>query len=355
MQYTYKNIPESIELVCLLLLSGTPLFSKPQTPNVPYEWAYSHLVSMLEGTIPADFQQAVFTVENAYYENTLNPKTFDTYIDTYALLCQSIVESGQIRYKGADTQEASMQCAVFLLMSDSISFATEKGIAIHPPFQYNDQDYAGLHSWDNTFVYTLMHTQKGNCRSLSFLYKMIMHRLGRKAYLSLAPCHMYIKVHNRYAGWYNIELTCADFPTDAWILSSGYIHTDAVRNGLYMDTLSERQSIALCLYDLALGYQAKFGRIDDAFPLRCCKTALHYFPHYINALLLQNEIQTYRYKRTDKKTREAFQLRAQINEQVKTLHRLGYRLMPDSMYQKWLDSMDEQAANRTLRSILYHK
>ena len=94
---------------------------------------------------------------------------------------------------------------------------------------------------------------------------MIMDELKQDAYLSLAPNHIYIKVQNKRAGWYNIELTCGDFPTDAWLMSSGYIHIDALRNGIYMDTLSSKQAVALCLVDLAHGYRAKFGLQNGSF------------------------------------------------------------------------------------------
>jgi hypothetical protein len=36
--------------------------------------------------------------------------------------------------------------------------------------------------------------------------------LGQDAYLLLAPNHIYIKTQNKRVGWYNIELTCSDFP-----------------------------------------------------------------------------------------------------------------------------------------------
>ena len=34
-------------------------------------------------------------------------------------------------------------------------------------------------------------------------------------------------------------------------MASGYIHTDAIRNGVYMKALNDKESIALCLVDLA--------------------------------------------------------------------------------------------------------
>ncbi len=34
----------------------------------------------------------------------------------------------------------------------------------------------------------------------------------------------------------NTELTSRSFPTDAWIMATGYISPDAVRSGIYLDT-----------------------------------------------------------------------------------------------------------------------
>jgi hypothetical protein len=142
-------------------------------------------------------------------------------------------------------------------------------------------------------------------------------------------------------------LTCGDFPTDAWLASSGYIHTDAIRNGIYMDTLSLKQSIALCLVDLAQGYQAKFGLQDGNFILQCCETALTYFPNYINALLLKAETLTALYQ-----LQENENLLAQMNELYAHLHQLGYRKMPSTMYLNWLNSMGIQTTNYRMKSLL---
>lgn len=138
------------------------------------------------------------------------------------------MQSGDIRYEGqGDEQAAKAQCAVFVFMTDSIPMQVGDTVAWHTPFEYNFDDYAGRENWNNMFVSRMMETKKGNCHSMPLLYKLIMDKLGEKCWLSLAPNHMYIKAWNKRASWYNIELTCADFPTDAWLTASGYIHLDA--------------------------------------------------------------------------------------------------------------------------------
>ena len=210
----------------------------------------------------------------------------------------------------------------------------------HLPFGYNADDFAGEKNWSNMFVSTLMATGKGNCHSMPLLYKLIMDELGEKCWLALAPNHMYIKAKTQHIGWYNIELTTGDFPTDAWLMASGYIHLDAVRNGIYTDTLSLKQSVALCLTDLAQGYMRKYGIGNRKFIEDCCNTTLKHYPNYINALLIKAELLTKQYRHLDnKECEEAKKLKEKMDDAYAHIHRLGYRKMPEEMYRKWLKSI----------------
>jgi hypothetical protein len=320
-----------------------------------YENIYNLLDSTLIGTKQLSFQQAVYLTENAYFDNQLDKTVFDEAIRFNTSICRGIIASGNVQYPEIDKEKATSQCAVFVYMTDSIPVNTYKGVVIHKSFEYNFDDFAGQKEWSNMFVSTLMQTHKGNCHSMPYLYKMIMDELGQPAYLSLAPNHIYIKAQNKRVGWYNIELTCGDFPTDAWLMASGYIHTDALRNGIYMDTLSQKQSICLCLVDLAQGYQAKFGIQDGSFILKCCETALAHFPKYINAMLLKAEIMTALYKQSDKNSEQGKKQFAQMNEIYSHIHELGYRKMPQRMYLNWLKSSGTQTTNYRMKSIVKRK
>ncbi len=314
-----------------------------------YDDAFYYLKDVLSGAIESDFKSSVFVTENAYFDNQLDKKIFDDYIWLYASICRGIMQSGNILYPESDTQKATAQCAVILFMIDSIPVNMSEGIIYHQPFAYNFDDFAGKNDWSNMFVSTLMETKKGNCHSLPILYKLIMNELGEDAYLALAPNHMYIKVNNKRVGWYNIELTNGDFPTDAWLTASGYIHLDAIKNGIYMKALTEQESVALCLIDLAQGYERKYGRGDGEFIIRCCDTALKYFPNYINAMLLKAETLTSLYK--ENKDENLF---LQMTDLYISIHESGYRKMPESMYRNWLNSMGTMTTNHRIKSLLFN-
>jgi hypothetical protein len=206
-------------------------------------------------------------------------------------------------------------------------------------------------------------TRTGNCHSLPFLYKIVAEELQAKAYLAMAPNHIYIKQHCKGGGWYNTELTSAIMPVDAWIMASGYIHTDAIMNSLYMDSLSTKQSLAVCVTDLANGYQKRFGTGDGAFILQCCALALQYYPHYINALLLKAETLKKKlenlmsqtgtnYPKEVTRTPEGKQLFAQMQQVYTSIHQLGYRQMPKKMYQDWLEQLNREKEKYTNKKMI---
>ena len=340
-------------LLLLMLLFTTNI--QAQLTNSYYHDAFSQIESMLSGKDSIDFKKAVFLTENAYFENQLNQEDFDDYIRFYTSICQNIIASGNIVYPEQDVENARAQCAAFVFMTDSIPVQIGQDIVIHTPFEYNFDDYAGQKDWSNMFVSKLMVTKKGNCHSLPYLYKMIMDEMKQKSYLALAPNHIYIKTQNKRVGWYNIELTCGDFPTDAWLMASGYIHIDAIRNGIYMKPLTDKESVCLCLADLAQGFQAKFGIEDGSFILKCCDTALAHFPNYINALLLKAETLTALHKQTASNPKESELLLSQMNKIYTQIHDSGYRKMPKEMYLNWLKTLSIQEVNYRMKSLLINK
>jgi len=346
----YNKLRHSI-IVTVCLFSFCTNAVSQEAHTFFYREAFSQISNMLEGKYSLNFKDAVFITENAYKEKQLSREAYNNIISFYASLTKGIADSDNIEYTEKDREIAIMQCSAFLFMTDSIPILINNETSISTPFTYNYEDFAGQKDWSNMFVSKLMHTNKGNCHSLPYLYKMIMDELGQECHLALAPNHIYIKANNKKVGWYNIELTCADFPTDAWLMASGYIHLDAIRNKVYMKALTDKESVAMTLVDLAQGYQAKFGLQDGSFILQCCDTALEHFPNYINALLLKTEVLTDLYKQsTDTDQKET--LLAQMNFTATTIHELGYRKMPSEMYAKWLGSLKGENTNERMKAVV---
>lgn len=192
----------------------------------------------------------------------LDYKTYDYTLQYYKSLCEKLIQTRDLEYDGIDINKVSKYAAVFTVMNDTLPIYQSNGkMLYHLPFKYDFEDISGESDWRKMFVTKLLSTHKGNCHSLPYLYKIITEELGEEAHLAFAPNHIYIKQRCKSMGWYNTELTSGMFPVDAWLMASGYIHLKSIQNGVYMYALNDKQSIAVCLVDLAQGYQRSLVRM----------------------------------------------------------------------------------------------
>lgn len=330
--------------------------------DIAYPLAFAKLDTLIQKNEAGSFKQAVFTVENTFLGNSLDYDAFQTKIRQMALLVQAWTQANRMKdYRFADSTNLKLNQGIYTLMKDSIVFVSKDGAPplTTIPFTYDFDDFAGKQDYTKMFVSKLLYTYSGNCHSLPYLYKMLADELGASCWLSFAPNHIYIKNRCKKIGWYNTELTSGEFPIDAWITTSGYIPIKAIQSGIYMDTLSNRQALALCLLDLAKGYAFQTHNYQDGFILKCCDLVLQHHSMNAQALLLKAETlkRLYEYQKKDSSTLAA----ASYQEMEKTyvhLFDLGYREMPDKMYLQWLLSVNEQKekySNKQVREALQEK
>lgn len=327
---------------------------KAQESTNAYQQTYYRIDSMLNGQSKLRFINAVLATENAYFDGSLDYQQVTQEIDNIAKLTNKVIDNNPIDYSESDKNIVRKHAALFKLFTDTIPIViNSNSILLHIPYVYDFDDMWGQKDWSKMFVSKLLLTGKGNCHSLPYLYKILSEELNIPAYLSFAPNHIYIKTFSKKMGWYNTELTSGTFPVDAWLMASGYISVDAVRNGLYMDTLSTKQSVANCLLDLAQGYQHKFGKDNPDFVLKCCSTVLKYHPTNVSAMLTKAEAQKFYVQAqmkarkvktpeelfTDKSIKEMY---ADMEQTYVKLHQLGYRRMPEEMYMQWIASLKNE-------------
>jgi hypothetical protein len=123
-------------------------------------------------------------------------------------------------------------------------------------------------------------------------------------------------------------------------MASGYVTVEAIQNGIYMDTLSNQESIALCMLDLAKGYEHKTRDYYDGFIIKCCDLSLQFFPKNVQAMLLKAETLKRIYERQVKVKNPGRKATYQEMEDLYVkLFNLGYREMPEKMYMDWLQSV----------------
>lgn len=324
-----------------------------------YEVSYSQLDKIIKNNL--SFKDAVFIVENTYHNDSLSKDDFERQITFSTSIIKSWNNSNRLKdYRYSDSFNINCNYSIYHFLKDTTKTNTQLGIGIiNMPYTYDFNDFFGHENWNNMFVSKLFATHKGNCHSLPYFYKILADELGATCWLSLAPNHMYIKNRCKKIGWYNTELTSGDFPIDAWITTSGYIPIKAVQNGIYMDTLSNQQAIALCVLDLAKGYEQQTKNYYDGFIIKCCDLVLQYHPVNVQAMLLKAETlkRMYEKEQQDKypKTTDTF---IQMQDLYAKIFDLGYREMPEKMYMQWLRSVTEQRnkyGNKQLKETLKAK
>ncbi len=333
---------KSLKLLALTLLLNISSFSQSVSPL--YDSTCNALAEMLEGNQPANFKKAVFLVENSYLDGKMDYGEFCKVIESYRLLAEMFLFSRDLLYEELDKYSIATYAAVFTIMKDTVPVLFKDDVKAYTvPFTYDFEDISGDKDWSSMFVTKLLATHRGNCHSLPYLYKILCEEFGEKAYLAYAPNHIYIKQYSKKFGWYNTELTSGIFPIDAWLMASGYIHLNAIQNGIYMDTLSQQQSIGACLVDLAMGYEKRHGVGDGNFILSICEKVLEHHPTNINALLLLAETKLKLWKAETEVTKEQKQAEfLEIQSLYARIHDLGYRKMPEQMYLEWLLSLKEE-------------
>lgn len=336
-------------LLLSLLALGYHSFSQGNNAKLSYAEAFDELHQMLRGERQVSYKRAVFVTENAYLEGQISYSDFLLEIDRLVKLTKAVAATDGLTYSDKDRAQVLMAGSIFRVMKDSLFFENpgKTQRLIKKPYVYDMEDFWGERDWTKMFVIKLLYNQSGNCHSLPLLYKILAEELSVEAWLSVAPSHTYIKQWSDKTGWYNTELTTGSFPYDADIKLNSYIPTEAVVEGVFMDTLSVQETMAYIATDLVQGYVKKFGYEDIKTPLSWLNTILEYYPNYINALLLKAELQKKQYESLmferkasdfsklwkDPKTKQQF---IELEKAYMTVHNYGYRRMPKEMYLNWL-------------------
>ena len=338
-------LTNNYRLLKLLLLNSTflfttLLFSQNNSDSIKYLITFSQLSNILDHN--DSFKKAIIITEKVYKTDSVPFFEYESEINFLTNLAKQIRQNS---YHFRDSASYSLNQSIYTIISDTVYFSIDSTPVGHPPFRFNFTDPLGKKDITNTFVSKLLTTHQGNCKSLTYLYKILADELGAKCWIALAPGHMFIRNYSQKIGWYNTELTSGTFPTDAYIMASSYINPTAVMSGMYMDTLSNQQAIALCVLDLAHLYERQTKNYYDGFILKCCDLVLKYHPVNPMALLLKAETlkkQAIREK-SSKYPRITYTLKEMEQTYLK-LFDLGYREMPYKMKKQKQKEDKENAA-----------
>lgn len=311
-----------------------------------YRAAFDKLVDMGENNF--SIKKATHIIENAYFEDSYDYTEFDKTIRQTGDFLRTKMQ--ELNYDSSNNLAKNF--LLFQFFSDTLAIQSSK--VKHLPLTYDFEDYMGKDDWTKMFVKKLLETGKGQCNSLPQLYLILAEEIGAEASLSLSPNHSYIKFQdNAKRKWYNVELTNGMLTTDAFVLQSGYIKAEALQNKIYMHPLSRQQLYAHQFVQLALGYIRKHGY--DELVNDIIGKALEVYPNHVNAQLIKSNYDTFKLQyalsqlgigrhnfERIKHYPFAMELYENVDQQYKNVDALGYEVMPEEDYQKWLHSVKEE-------------
>lgn len=311
--------------ILLILFLGISFSNFAQQEH--YEKAYSELKSMLEDKTELNFKKALFTVENAWFDYKQNYSDFENEIAEIANVCKKMVGRKKLtNFKTANNWAIFMYLTQRIPENDSI------------PYSYDFEDFLGENKFNNTFVTRLTEDKKGNCLSLPLLYKCIAQDLKAEAKLTLGPSHAWIRHTDEKGKQINVELTSGQFPTDGILITELDIKREAIKTGAYFKPLTEKETIAFLLTQLALSYENKLGKFDE-FTEKCVDLSIQYFePNVIAYSIKMNKVAIEADKKQNN-NENVTELHQKYIVYQNTLNQLGADTIEPEDYNKWVNKM----------------
>ncbi|MDR0231379.1 MAG: hypothetical protein LBI82_04595 [Dysgonamonadaceae bacterium] len=320
------------------------------------------LLDMLSGKTPLNLKEAVFSVENAYFEGNIDRTKYEKAISELVTIAQVKAKQDGLNWNNPTTKNIML----FRVMSDTLKLKlpARESSTVSYPMQYDFDDFWAKEDITKLFVTKLLASHSGQCHSLPLLYLILCEATGAEANLTFSPMHSYIKFKDRQGNWNNLELTIGRIVTDAFIIGSGFITTEAIKNGLYMEPQTKKQAIAHCLNDLAMYYERKYGY--DKFLIQCADSALKYAPGNFSILAMKSNYHSAHFEYTARQAGwppqdtlkvhypRIYELYEERNNFYQKIDNMGYREMPKDIYEVWLRSLDEEKERRE-HDEKYHK
>lgn len=153
----------------------------------------------------------------------------------------------------------------------------------HRPYHYDLEDPLGQ-NLNNAVLSNYMDSRKGNCVSMPILFLILGKRLGLDMSLAMAPKHYFVRYKDNTTGKiFNYETTNGgSINRDVWYIKECGISEVAIQNGIYLKSLTNKETVASMLLLLPAHY---VGQKEYLKAMEVCDLALAYFPKNIVAIL----------------------------------------------------------------------
>lgn len=309
-----------------------------------YLSAGRNICAMLWKKQAYSLKKAVWLAEAPYLRQQLSYNDYTNQIANIIEFCQSYAKELELDWTKHDNR------ARVLVDYFSKTIALQNG-QVHKRLSYDFEDAYGRKNYNPLTVAKLLRTNKGQCHSMPLLFKILADEMKVRAYICLSPAHSYIKLFLDNGSRPVFETTNGYLTDEKWILSTNVVPFTALRNSVYLDTLSRQEHLVHCLNHLANAYESEFGY--QKFVKEVAEIAISEAPKYPPAWALFSNYVTYSTMNALKELGypklaelEAYPVlkgRLELMYQIyDDMDKMGYKDLKESEYKQWLN--DNQAA-----------
>jgi len=332
--------------------------SQYQKDLATFNEALAQLKALLSGTANPSLADAFYITESAWGNPYLSRKEYDQALDRSADFIRKWMQQNGLDAASNEDKHRAIQKFMSQKLTISEDSRNKDGktrlrTVEHQPFFYDFEDYEARNDHRNFFVTKCLATGGGQCNSMPVVYLLLAERLGVPAYLSFAPQHALVKYRNNKDEIVNYEATTNWHINNLWYQENLFISPDAIRSGIYLDTLNKQKIIANCMLDLAIQYCRKMPNDNGKFLQDCLWESHFYFPkqnniyaYFVYSMLLKGWLSAYiaAHHITDPEQLRndtwAFGLQKEYQRNEGYIKELGYRDLPETLYN---DIMQEAA------------
>lgn len=342
----------------------------------PFNDALQSLKDMLSGKQKLSVADAYFFIENAYGGNYITYQDYKEDFKKSVAFIKTWLGQNMLNVKNKDNVNNAIQKFMSEPLTTNIKTGTlETGMSfkttIHQPYFYDFNDYEAEKDHRSSFVTKIMATGGGQCANMPIVYIALAQMLGIKAYLSYAPNHSFVKYINSKGMIENYEPTSNWKIDDNWYIDDMFVNEDAIKSGIYLDTMNYQQIVADCVMQLADFHARKFGIDDGKFVQDCIEVASKYFPKDNNIDLCNLRMQILKVKLADviiatrnnypnKKLTDEYVIAnvpkaQQLFKQIKTIEdhkkQLGYDEQPKGLYEEMMKHQEFGGKRQIMKGI----
>ena len=154
----------------------------------------------------------------------------------------------------------------------------------HQPYQYDLDDPMGT-KISNKLLPRYLASRKGNCVTMPFLFVILGQRLGIAVAASTAPLHVFVKFTDEAGATHNLETTSGAHPArEVWYRQQMPMTDQAIANGIYLQPLTPKQTVAVMATVLAEHY---FEQQEFEKAITIADLVLAYYPKHAEAMIIQ--------------------------------------------------------------------